>query len=56
MKDDVWRRFFELLKREGHVYDGFPVKCERHPDRTSFLREVVDFEINCPDGGCKEPW
>lgn len=56
MKDDVWKRFFELLKQGGHVYDGFPVKCERHPDRTSVLREVADFDIDCPDGGCKEPW
>lgn len=56
MKDNVWKRFFELLKQGGHVYDGFPVKCERHPDRTSVLREVGDFDIDCPDGGCKEPW
>ncbi|MCJ1427130.1 hypothetical protein MMC29_005033 [Sticta canariensis] len=55
MKDEVWKRFFELLKQGGHVYDGFPVKCERHPDRTSVLREVADFDIDCPDGGCKEP-
>lgn len=55
MKDDVWKRFFELLKEGRHVYDGFPVKCERHPDRTSLLREVADFDIDCPDGGCKEP-
>ena len=56
MKDDVWKRFFELLRQGGHVYDGFPVKCERHSDRTSVLREVADFDIDCPDGGCKEPW
>lgn len=56
MKDDVWKRFFEQLKQDGHVYDGFPVKCERHPDRTSILREVADFDSDCPDGGCKEPW
>ncbi|MCJ1382149.1 hypothetical protein MMC17_005261 [Xylographa soralifera] len=51
---DLWRRFFSLLKQGSHVYEGFPVKCERHPDRTSILRDPKDFEL-CPDGGCNEP-
>lgn len=52
----VWVRFFELMTHGGYVHDGFPVKCERHPDRKSILREPVDFETECPDGGCKELW
>lgn len=53
---DIWVRFFDLLRRGGNVYDGFPVKCERHPERISTLQRAEDFEEECPDGGCKEPW
>lgn len=52
---ETWKHLFDLLKRDGHIYDGFPVKCERHPDRKSVLRDIIDFESECPDGGCKEP-
>ena len=34
--NDVWVRFFELMRRGGYVHDGFPVKCERHPDKNLF--------------------
>ncbi|KAK3396789.1 P-loop containing nucleoside triphosphate hydrolase protein [Sordaria brevicollis] len=51
----TWRPFFELLKTHNHLYDGFPVKCERHPEKTAILREPEDFDRNCPDGGCIEP-
>lgn len=53
---DIWVKFFDLMKREQHVFDGFPVKCERHPERMCLLSRAVDFEEECPDGGCKEPW
>ncbi|KAJ7227185.1 P-loop containing nucleoside triphosphate hydrolase protein [Mycena pura] len=52
---DLWTRFFDLMKHGRHIYDGLPVKCERHPDRSAVLRAPSDFEIECPDGGCKEP-
>ena len=52
----VWVKLFDQLKNGGHVYDGFPVKCERHPERVASLREPADFDNECPDGGCKEPW
>ncbi len=52
----TWAPLFELLKKGGHVYDGFPVKCERHPERRSILGRVEDFDEACPDGGCSEPW
>lgn len=51
-----WTKFFGLLKDGGQIYDGFPVKCERHPDRTALLRVPSDFDQQCPDGGCLEPW
>ncbi|KAJ7494735.1 P-loop containing nucleoside triphosphate hydrolase protein [Mycena galericulata] len=52
---DLWTKFFGLLRNGGHVYDGLPVRCERHPDRTFVLKSPIDFENECPDGGCKEP-
>jgi len=50
----LWQKFFTHIK--GHVYDGFPVKCEQHPHRTAILSSEVQFEQRCPDGGCTEPW
>jgi len=52
----LWTQLFGLLKQRGHVYEGFPVICERHPKTTAILREASDFDNECPDGGCKEPW
>ncbi|KAJ4487682.1 P-loop containing nucleoside triphosphate hydrolase protein [Lentinula aciculospora] len=51
---ELWTRFFELLKRDRHVYEGLPIKCERHPDRMSLLRDANDFDTETPDGGCRE--
>lgn len=53
---ELWKRLFGLLKKCGYIYDGLPVKCERHPKRATILRSIVDFDIECPDGGCKEQW
>lgn len=53
---EVWRKLFDHMKENNHIYEGFPVKCEKHPDRTALLSSAEDFEIQCPDGGCKEPW
>ncbi|KAJ6619752.1 P-loop containing nucleoside triphosphate hydrolase protein [Mycena sp. CBHHK59/15] len=52
---DLWTKFFGLLRGGGHVYDGLPVRCERHPDRAAVLKSPIDFDNECPDGGCKEP-
>ncbi|KAK3315659.1 P-loop containing nucleoside triphosphate hydrolase protein [Apodospora peruviana] len=51
----TWHPFFELLKVHGHLYDGLPVKCEKHPEKTALLKEPIDFDKCCPDGGCTEP-
>lgn len=53
---EVWVPFMNQLKQEGHVFDGFPVKCERHPAREQILCTPEAFDIECPDGGCSEPW
>ena len=52
----TWEQLFQLLRDQGSIYDGLPVKCERHPERTATLRESRHFEAECPDGGCKEAW
>lgn len=53
---EVWVPLMSQLKQEGHVYDGFPVKCEQHPEKTALLTEKEHFDEVCPDGGCSEPW
>ncbi|TVY43950.1 NFX1-type zinc finger-containing protein [Lachnellula occidentalis] len=52
---ELWRKAFSMLKEEGHVYNGFPTKCEKHPDRKATLSSPEEFELRCPDGGCTEP-
>ncbi|PBK99914.1 P-loop containing nucleoside triphosphate hydrolase protein [Armillaria gallica] len=51
----LWQKLFDLLKGQKHIYDGLPVKCEQHPDRTALLSTELQFETLCPDGGCSEP-
>lgn len=53
---EVWMKLFDHLTEQGSIYPGIPVKCEKHPDRKAVLASPEDFESNCPDGGCKEPW
>jgi hypothetical protein len=45
-----------LLKTKGHLYDGLPVMCGKHPEKTALLKEPSDFEASCPDGGCTALW
>ena len=53
---DVWTPLFKQLGDAGSLFDGLPVKCEKHPQRTRVLKRKEDFETECPDGGCAEPW
>ncbi|ROW08400.1 hypothetical protein VMCG_03318 [Cytospora schulzeri] len=53
---DTWAPFFESMKAKSHLYDGLPVKCEKHPEKKFLLKEPVDFDKCCPNGGCAEPW
>jgi hypothetical protein len=48
--------FFNQLSEARQLYDGFPVKCERHPKTMALLKKIEDFDMECPDGGCLEPW
>ncbi len=52
----VWGPFIEQLSHAGQLYDGLPVKCERHPKKIALLKKNDDFDTECPDGGCSEPW
>ncbi|KAI1495866.1 P-loop containing nucleoside triphosphate hydrolase protein [Biscogniauxia marginata] len=52
---EEWTRFFDNLKTEGKIQDGFPLKCEKHPERTVIVRCSEDFELHSPDGGCSLP-
>lgn len=53
---EVWKKLLEFLKEKGHIYDGLPTRCERHPDRLALLKCADDFDKECPDGGCAQPW
>ncbi|XPS80538.1 hypothetical protein M3J07_012514 [Ascochyta lentis] len=52
---DVWVPLMDKLKLDGRIYNGFPVKCEQHPDKTALLTRKEHFDSVCPDGGCSEP-
>lgn len=52
----IWRSLFDHLEERGNIFRGFPVKCEKHPDRTALLCSPKSFDDECPDGGCREPW
>jgi hypothetical protein len=53
---NLWEDFFSLLRKGRHVFEGFPIKCERHPTRTVTIKEVAEFDDQSPDGGCTQPW
>ncbi|KAL4797814.1 P-loop containing nucleoside triphosphate hydrolase protein [Aspergillus venezuelensis] len=53
--EHVWKPFVDQLQKSGQLYDGLPVKCEQHPQRTAVLETPHDFDKLCPDGGCDQP-
>jgi len=53
---ELWTRLLKMLRANGHIYEGLPVKCFRHPDRVSVAKNPRQFDTDCPDGGCQEPW
>lgn len=53
---ELWKGYLQALKDKGCLFDGIPVHCERHPDRSALLKSPEDFDQHCPDGGCSEPW
>ncbi|KAI6040717.1 P-loop containing nucleoside triphosphate hydrolase protein [Pisolithus marmoratus] len=51
----LWTDFMDLLRKGGYVFGGFPVRCEKHPDKTREIEHPDDFDAYAPDGGCTEP-
>ena len=52
---ELWSKLLGMLKHGSHVFEGFPVRCERHPKRQTLITQPRDFDTICPDGGCDEP-
>jgi hypothetical protein len=53
---EAWIPLLDKLSASGHLYDGLPVKCDRHADRMTVVRTKEDFDRECPDGGCSASW
>lgn len=53
---EAWEKLIDILGEQGHIYEGLPIRCERHNDRTALLSKPEDFDQKSPDGGCSEPW
>ncbi|KAK2464129.1 hypothetical protein APHAL10511_003877, partial [Amanita phalloides] len=52
---ELWKQLLDKLKKDGHIYEGFPTKCERHPKKVAVLKTPEEFDQEVLDGGCKEP-
>ncbi|KAI4725972.1 P-loop containing nucleoside triphosphate hydrolase protein [Aureobasidium sp. EXF-10728] len=50
---EVWEKLFSLLEAKAHVYQGVPVRCQRH-SHTAILGSPQEFKEHCPNGGCTE--
>ncbi|KOS16916.1 NFX1-type zinc finger-containing protein 1 [Escovopsis weberi] len=50
----MWTTYFDALKEKGFLFDGLPVRCEQHPERSVLIKNTKDFDQHCPDGGCAE--
>lgn len=53
---ELWIKLVEHLKEHGNIYDGLPVVCGRHPDLRSLLKTPMEFDTDCPNGGCNRKW
>ncbi|KAJ5150850.1 uncharacterized protein N7482_010102 [Penicillium canariense] len=51
----AWKPLIDQLKANGQLYDGLPVRCEKHPQKNAILQTSEDFEREAPDGGCSAP-
>ena len=53
--EETWRPLLDNLRKGGHIYEGFPVKCERHPTTIGLLvRFFVLYYQSMPfDDSCR---
>ncbi|KAI6121085.1 P-loop containing nucleoside triphosphate hydrolase protein [Pisolithus sp. B1] len=47
----LWTDFLNLMRKGGYVFGGFPVKCEKHPDKKREIAQPDDFDAYTPDWG-----
>ena len=40
---ETWRPLLNNLRKGGHIYEGFPVKCERHPTKVAIFVRLFGF-------------
>lgn len=52
---EMWKTFFDMLQSGHYVYQGFPVRCERHKHKQAILSSPGAFDSYCPEGGCDNP-
>ena len=52
----VWGPLMEKLKAGEHIFEGLPIKCQRHPNTRNLILKAGDFDTCAPDGGCLQPW
>ena len=43
---ETWRPLLDNLRKGGHIYDGFPVKCERHLTKIGLLVRCLGYIMN----------
>lgn len=49
----LWKKIFSHLESSGRIFEGLPVVCQNHRNR-SILSCPKDFDRYCCDGGCSE--
>lgn len=52
----LWTKFFSMLQDAKYVFEGFPIKCQKHPTKTLTITQAEEFDDRAPEGGCTEPW
>ena len=51
----LWTKFFKMMQDAGHIYDGFPLQCAKHPNKKTIVSSPKEFDTVAPDGGCDAP-
>lgn len=50
----MWREVIGQLKKAGKFGSKFPLKCQNHPKKITFISEPHEFEELAGDGGCAD--
>ncbi|EPQ57199.1 P-loop containing nucleoside triphosphate hydrolase protein [Gloeophyllum trabeum ATCC 11539] len=51
-RSKMWRSVLSELDDNGAVGAGFPIACQRHPDRVEYVSKPGQLPRVAPDGGC----